>query len=72
MVQTVLQARVPRAVPAGLAGYGYEVMLITEDEATDWPLHFLNWIVPLEILHDVNLLSRVNDLAAITGEMDME
>lgn len=40
------------------AGYGYEVMLLTNENA-EWPLWFLQWIANAEILNDVGILRRV-------------
>lgn len=60
-------ARERRQIPAGLAGYGYEVLLLTR-ERDFWPLMFLNWAVPAEILRDVDLLGRVLEVGAVTIE----
>lgn len=57
--EATLVARTPRAVPAGLAGFGYEVLLLTEGPG-HWPLRFLNWVVQREILKDLDVLGCVN------------
>jgi tetratricopeptide (TPR) repeat protein len=45
-------------VPEGLAGYGYEIVVITP-ELYDWPTLFLSWFVTNEINHDAGWLHRV-------------
>lgn len=53
-----LVARERVEVPAGLAGYGYEALVITSEQA-DWPTLFLSWFVTNEINHDAGWLKRV-------------
>lgn len=53
-----LVARERVEVPAGLAGYGYEALVITPEQA-DWPTLFLSWFVTNEINHDAGWLQRV-------------
>jgi hypothetical protein len=65
--QSRLVGRPPRAVPAGRAGYGYEILLLTRRKEF-WPLMFLNWAVQSEILGDVDLLGRVYEFGALTVE----
>ncbi|HXR77861.1 MAG TPA: hypothetical protein VN737_17910 [Bryobacteraceae bacterium] len=64
---TRLVARPPRAVPAGWAGYGYEILLLTRQKDC-WPLGFLNWAVQAEILNDMDLLGRIRKYGAMTVE----
>jgi hypothetical protein len=60
-------AREPRDVPSGLAGYGYEILVVTRQQE-EWPLMFLNWAVQMEILRDVEFLDRVQEIGAVTVE----
>jgi hypothetical protein len=62
-----LVAREPRNVAPGLAGYGYEILLLSRTREF-WPLLFLNWVVPVEILHDADILGRVREIGAVTVE----
>jgi len=62
-----LVGRPPRAVPAGRAGYGYEILLLTRQNE-HWPLGFLNWSVQAEILNDMDLLGRIHKYGAMTVE----
>jgi hypothetical protein len=66
MVAT-LQSRVPTPSVPGRAGYGYEILMLTQGRA-DWPLSFLQWAVNAEILHDVGLLDRVEKHDGLTVE----
>ena len=54
-----LVARDPVSMPPGLAGYGYEAIVLTPDEA-DWPTLFLSWFVTNEINHDAGFLAHVS------------
>ncbi len=65
--EAVLARREPRQVPAGLAGFGYEIMLLTEGPA-QWPLMFLNWLVQRELLKDLDVLSPVQKHGAFCIE----
>lgn len=62
-----LQARPKAAVADGKAGYGYEIMVVTRDNA-EWPLWFLQWAVNAEILHDTGFLDRVEKYDGLTIE----
>jgi hypothetical protein len=62
-----IQTPEARQVRQGLAGYGYELLVHTRHEAR-WPLMFLNWAVPHEILHGLDLLNRVEEFGAVTVE----
>jgi hypothetical protein len=66
MVAT-LQSRVPAPSVPGRAGYGYEILVLTEGRA-DWPLSFLQWAVNAEMMHDVGLLDRVEKHEGLTVE----
>lgn len=59
-----LVAREPAHVPPGLAGYGYEVIVITPEQ-NDWPTLFLSWFVTNEINHDAGWLHRVEAEEAV-------
>jgi hypothetical protein len=50
--------REPRVVPPGLAGYGYELAVLTPTP-DPWPLLTLSWFVQMEILGDVGLLEHL-------------
>ena len=50
--------RTPAVAPAGAAGYGYELVVLANEEAY-WPLRVLEWAASAEIFSDVGLLSRV-------------
>jgi hypothetical protein len=66
MVAT-LRSKVPAPSVPGRAGYGYEILMLTEGRA-DWPLSFLQWAVNAELLHDVGLLDRVERHEGLTVE----
>jgi hypothetical protein len=66
MVST-LESRVPAPSVPGRAGYGYEILVLTEGRA-DWPLSFLQWAVNAEIMNDVALLDRVEKHEGLTVE----
>ena len=57
-VATTLEARAPREVPPGLAGYGYELLILTP-QPDPWPLLALSWFVQMEILNDIDLLRHL-------------
>lgn len=42
----------------GLAGYGYELIMLTPAPAP-WPMLAMSWFVQMEILNDLCLLERV-------------
>jgi len=52
------QPREPRDVPPGLAGYGYELAILTP-KPDPWPLLTLSWFVQMEICNDLGLLDHV-------------
>jgi Suppressor of fused protein (SUFU) len=56
---TRLVPRQPRQVAPGLAGYGYELLVLTPRQEF-WPLMFLNWAVPAEILYDARILEGLS------------
>ena len=61
--------RKPRAAVApGLAGYGYELVIVTDGDAGDWPLYLLQWVVGAELRNDVGLLQRVETYDGLTVE----
>jgi tetratricopeptide (TPR) repeat protein len=64
--QTVKE-RDPLILPPELAGYGYEILLLTDCEEI-WPIYFLNMVVPCEILHDIELLRQVRKFEGLTIE----
>ena len=51
----------------GVAGYGYEMILVTA-AASEWPLSLLQWVVNAELGHDVGFLGRVEEFAGLTVE----
>lgn len=59
-----LVARDPVTVPPGIAGYGYEAMVITPEQF-EWPSLFLSWFVTNEINHDAGWLRRVMQEEAV-------
>jgi hypothetical protein len=56
-----------RPLTPGLAGYGYELVVLTP-EPEWWPVLFLSWAVPAEILHDIRFLDGVLDHGGLTIE----
>lgn len=65
------EQRISKRIPVELnkewAGYGYEIGVLTKEKAM-WPYMFLNSIVQMEILKDVGLLGRIDDIGAVTVE----
>ncbi len=51
----------------GLAGYGYELMVVARENA-EWPLWILQWAVNAELLNDVGFLDRVDQYDGLTIE----
>lgn len=47
-----------REIPPGLAGYGYELAVLTT-QPDPWPLLTLSWFVQMEILNDLGLLDHL-------------
>ncbi len=62
-----LGPRVPRWIPADLAGYGYELLIVTP-KPERWPVLALSWFIQMEILNDVDLLNRVRENDGVTVE----
>lgn len=62
-----LTSKSKAAVPAGVAGYGYELMVLTREQA-EWPLWILQWAAEAELLHDAGLLGRVDKYDGLTVE----
>ena len=60
-----LQAKAKAVAPAGVAGYGYELLVLTREEAR-WPLWILQWSANAEILNDAGILDRVNKYSGLT------
>lgn len=63
----VVEPREPRSVPDGLAGYGYELAILTP-QPDPWPLLTLSWFVQMEILRDVCLLDHLAAGNGVTVE----
>ncbi len=66
-----LAAREPAHVPPWLAGYGYEVCVLTRGQQK-WALSFLNWCVPAEILHDIEILDAVKRYGGASTNVDLD
>jgi hypothetical protein len=62
-----LSKRQPAPKRAGFAGYGYELIVVTQSNQ-QWPLNFLQWAVNAEIGNDVGLLGRVEKYDGLTVE----
>ena len=62
-----LEKREPATAPPGAAGYGYEFMVVTREQA-QWPLWLLQWACNAEILNDVGFLQRVDKYQGLTVE----
>lgn len=62
-----LKAKTAQQVANGLAGYGYELIIIAKENA-EWPLWVLQWAVNAEIGNDVGLLNRVEKYHGLTIE----
>jgi hypothetical protein len=60
-----LAAKERAAAPDGVAGYGYEMIVLTRENA-EWPLWFLQWTANAEILNDVGVLNRVEAYDGLT------
>jgi hypothetical protein len=57
--------RAPREMPPGLAGYGYELLVLTP-QMDSWPMLSLGWFVEMEILNDIELLGNVATSNGVT------
>jgi hypothetical protein len=62
-----LVPRDPRPVAPGLAGYGYELLVLTPRQEF-WPLMFLNWAVPAELLYDASILEGLESDGLVSVE----
>ena len=62
-----LRSKVPAPSVPGRAGYGYEIMMLTNGRA-NWPLSFLQWAVNAELMHDAGLLDQVERHQGLTVE----
>lgn len=60
-----VRAKAGIAPAPGAAGYGYELIVVTRENA-EWPLWILQWSANAEILHDAGLLDRVNKYGGLT------
>lgn len=60
-----LQAKPKAVATSGAAGYGYELFVLTRENA-EWPLWILQWTANAEILNDAGLLDRVNKYGGLT------
>jgi hypothetical protein len=60
------KAQPPQRV-AGVAGYGYELIVATH-EAAEWPLWILQWTANAEIFNDAGLLARMDRYGGLTVE----
>lgn len=57
----------PHVLPAGLAGYGHELLIMTY-EPVEWALWILQWAVGAELIHDIEFLDRVVNNDGLTIE----
>ncbi|MBI1247080.1 Suppressor of fused protein (SUFU) [bacterium] len=64
---TSLGPKQPAETPQGAAGYGYELMIMANENA-EWPLWILQWAVGAELLSDVGFLDRVEEFGGLTVE----
>lgn len=62
-----LSKKQPAPKRPGAAGYGYEILMITQSNQ-QWPVNFLQWAVNAEIGNDVGLLGRVEKYDGLTVE----
>lgn len=60
-----LQAKAKAGAAPGAAGYGYEMIVLTRENA-EWPLWILQWTANAEILNDAGLLDRINRYGGLT------
>lgn len=66
-VTGTLRPKVPAPSVPGSAGYGYEILMLTNGRA-EWPISFLQWAVNNELVDDAGLLDRVERHAGLTVE----
>lgn len=64
---STLEKKNQTAPLSGKAGYGYEVLLISKENA-EWPLWFMQWIGNVVLLNDVDLLNEVEKNNGLTVE----
>jgi hypothetical protein len=50
-----------------VAGYGYEILILTRGPA-EWPLGVLQWAAQTELLNDIGILDRVEKYNGLTIE----
>jgi hypothetical protein len=62
-----LKAKSKAVTLPGAAGYGYELIVLTRENA-EWPLWILQWAAQAEILNDAGILSRVEKYDGLTVE----
>jgi hypothetical protein len=62
-----LQSKARAETDSGAAGYGYELMVLT-NKNEEWPLWILQWAANAEILNDAGILERVNRYSGLTVE----
>lgn len=60
-------SRIPMLVPPGLAGFGYELLVMTEQPEL-WPFTFLEWALCKQLFEDVNFLALVDELGGVIIE----
>ncbi|HTD28939.1 MAG TPA: suppressor of fused domain protein, partial [Xanthomonadaceae bacterium] len=60
-----LQGKPRATAPQGAAGYGYEFVVLAEENA-QWPLWLLQWAASAELTNDVGMLARVEKYAGLT------
>ncbi|RCS49352.1 Suppressor of fused protein (SUFU) [Bremerella cremea] len=64
---TSLGPKQPAETPEGAAGYGYELMIVAQENA-EWPIWVLQWAVGAELLSDAGILGRVEEFNGLTVE----
>lgn len=58
----------PKAdVPSGAAGYGYEVLVLANENA-EWPLWIMQWLAKAELIGDAGMLARMDKYKGLTVE----
>jgi hypothetical protein len=58
----------PRAeVPSGVAGYGYEILVLAKEKA-EWPLWIMQWLAKAELVGDAGMLARMDKYKGLTVE----
>jgi Suppressor of fused protein (SUFU) len=65
---TMLLPKDQKSFPrVGMAGYGYELIIMVDEESAEWPKHTLQWACNNELLGDINFLARVEALDGLTA-----